>query len=112
VVRTKYHHLTDRILTSETAASAMTLFILYFFTYITGALIGAAYGYPADTALFESISATANVGLTAGITGPGMPLGLKIVYMLQMWAGRLEFIALFVLVLGVATTVVRKLRRA
>ena len=37
VVRTKYHHLTDRVLTPETAASAMTLFILYFFTYITGA---------------------------------------------------------------------------
>lgn len=107
VIRTKYHHLTNRILTPDVAASAMMMFILYFATYVTGALIGAAYGYPADKALFESVSATANVGLTAGITGPGMPLGLKLVYMLQMWAGRLEFLALLVLVLGVFSSLFR-----
>lgn len=112
VVRTRYHHLTDRVLTPEVTASAMTLFILYFFTYITGGLVGAAYGYPADVALFESISATANVGLTAGITAPTMPLMLKVLYMLQMWAGRLEFIALFVLVLGVVTSLLPRRGRA
>jgi len=64
-------------------------------------MIGAAYGYPAGDALFESVSATANVGLSTGITAPGMPAGLKIVYILQMWAGRLEFIALFALVASV-----------
>lgn len=105
VVRTRFHHLTDRVLTPEVSASAMTLFILYFITYVSGALVGAAYGYPADAALFESISATANVGLSTGITTPAMPLGLKILYMLQMWAGRLEFLALFVLVFGVVTSV-------
>jgi trk system potassium uptake protein TrkH len=110
VVRTKYHHLTNRILTPDIASSAMVMFILYFFTYITGGLIGAAYGYPVDVALFESVSAAANVGLTAGITGPAMPVGLKIVYMLQMWAGRLEFLALLVLVLGVITSVTHRLR--
>ncbi len=108
VVKTKYHHLTERVLTPEVTASAMTLFIVYFFTYVTGALIGAAYGYPPGVSLFESVSATANVGLSAGITGPSMPLGLKLVYMLQMWVGRLEFLALFVLILGVFTSVFRR----
>jgi trk system potassium uptake protein TrkH len=111
VVRTRYHHLTERVLTPEISATAMTLFILYFVTYITGGLVGAAYGYPADVALFESISATANVGLSAGITTPSMPLALKLMYMLQMWAGRLEFIALFVLVVGVVTSVLPRKRR-
>jgi len=62
-------------------------------TYITGALVGAAFGYPAADALFESVSAAANVGLSTGITSPGMPVGLKAFYIFQMWVGRLEFVA-------------------
>lgn len=113
VIRTRYHHLTDRVLTPEVSASAMTLFILYFVTYVSGALVGAAYGYPADAALFESISATANVGMSTGITSVTMPQGLKAMYMLQMWAGRLEFLALFVLAFGVVTSILpgRRTRR-
>ena len=67
-------------------------------TYITGGLVGAAYGYGAGEAMFESISAAANVGLSTGITSPTMPVGLKLFYMFQMWAGRLEFIAVLTLV--------------
>lgn len=107
VVRTRFHHLTERVLTPEISSTAMLLFILYLVTYVSGGLIGSAYGYPAESALFESVSATANVGLTAGVTSPAMPTGLKLVYMLQMWAGRLEFLALFVLVFGVVTTLMR-----
>ena len=98
VVRTRYHHLTDRLLTPELTATASVIFILYMVTYITGGLIGALYGYPAGVALFESVSAAANVGLSAGITAPSMPVGLKVLYIVQMWAGRLEFVAVFALV--------------
>ena len=98
VMRARYHHLSERSLTPEISAAAGTVFILYIMTYITGALIGAAYGYDAGNAVFESISATANVGLSTGITAATMPVGLKLVYMFQMWAGRLEFIAVLVLV--------------
>jgi trk system potassium uptake protein TrkH len=73
-------------------------------------MIGAAYGYPIGEALFESVSATANVGLSTGITNPAMPAGLKVVYILQMWAGRLEFIALFALAASVYAAV--RMRRA
>ena len=85
------------MLSHEIVSAAAMVFILYTMTYISGGLIGAAYGYDAGSALFESISATANVGLSAGITAPGMPTGLKLLYIFQMWAGRLEFIAVFVL---------------
>ena len=47
-----------------------SIFIMYTITYVTGGLIGAAYGFGAADAIFESISATANVGLSAGITSP------------------------------------------
>lgn len=101
VVRVRYHHLRDRELTSRMATAALTVTVLYVLSYVTGGLIGAAYGYSPLTALFESVSATANVGLSAGITSASMPAGLKILYILQMWTGRLEFVAFFVLVAGV-----------
>lgn len=98
VVSTHYHHLRTQLLTPEIMTGAMAIAILYAVTYISGAVIGAAYGYPASEALFESISATANVGLSAGVTNPSMPVGLKFVYMAQMWAGRLEFVAVLALI--------------
>ena len=107
----RYHHLLDLQLQDGVLANALMLFMLYMVTYISGAMIGAAYGYPGGAALFESISATANVGLSTGITAPGMPTGLKIVYMLQMWAGRLEFVALFALVASIVATFRRRWRR-
>ena len=55
------------------------------------------YGYSLSEASFESVSAAANVGLSCGITSPSMPAVLKIVYIFQMWAGRLEFLSIFVL---------------
>jgi len=37
------------------------------------------------------------VGLSCGITAVSMPVGLKLTYILQMWAGRLEFMSIFTL---------------
>lgn len=93
----RYHHLGQRILKPEVVGAAATVFILYLVTYLVGGVAGAAYGYGASEAMFESISATANSGLSIGITSATMPTGLKVVYMFQMWAGRLEFIAVLVL---------------
>jgi len=55
-------------------------------------------GYPLLDSLFESTSASANVGLSCGITLPSMSAVLKITYIIQMWAGRLEFMSVFVLI--------------
>jgi trk system potassium uptake protein TrkH len=71
----------------------MTISLLYVALYLLGAGVGVAYGYPLQQALFESVSASATIGLSVGITDPSMPSLLEAVYMLQMWAGRLEFLA-------------------
>ena len=55
---------------------------------------------------FESVSAAGNVGLSCGITSPTMPPVLKVVYIAQMWVGRLEFISVFAL-LGFVYALVR-----
>lgn len=109
-----YEHLKRRRLTHQAAAGAMLLIILYAVTYVTGAIVGVAHGYPPTEALFESISATANVGLSTGITGYEMPVGLKLTYMLQMWLGRLEFLAAFTLIAAVVLALVpsRRVKRA
>lgn len=94
----RYRHLGERILTSEMTSTMSIILLLYTVTYITGGMAGMAYGYNAAEAMFESVSATANSGLSIGITSAEMPRGLKLVYMIQMWVGRLEFIAVLVLV--------------
>jgi trk system potassium uptake protein TrkH len=54
------------------------------------------YGYAPMNALFEVVSATATVGLSTGITTADMPLLLKFVLCMDMLLGRLEIIALLV----------------
>jgi trk system potassium uptake protein TrkH len=111
VIKSRYHHITDKTLTDQVISASMTVFILYMITYITGALVGMAYGYPAGDALFESTSAAGGVGLSIGITSAAMPTGMKWLYIIQMWAGRLEFLALMALVAAMIISVPRTLRR-
>jgi trk system potassium uptake protein len=68
-------------------------------TYLAGAAVALAYGrWEFTEAMFESVSAAANVGLSVGIVGPDMPTLLQVTYILQMWLGRLEFVAAFALI--------------
>ncbi len=97
VIVEKIHHIKDITIADEHIKMAVIIILLYAATYIGGGIMGVFYGYPFLPALFESVSATANVGLSMGITSPGMPDGLKVVYIIQMWMGRLEFISVFVL---------------
>ena len=96
VYKDRFHHLQSLVLSDKRIKEAYLFFFIFIFTYAAGAIIAMGFGYPASEALFESVSATANVGLSVGITSPAMPLVLKLVYIFQMWAGRLEFIAIFV----------------
>jgi len=57
-----------------------------------------AAGYAPLDALLEVASATATVGLSTGITGPDLEPLLKVVLTLDMLAGRVEILALLVLV--------------
>ena len=54
-------------------------------------------GYAPLDALFEVVSALGTVGLSAGIVGPELPAALKGVLCIDMLLGRLEIIAILVL---------------
>jgi trk system potassium uptake protein TrkH len=67
------------------------------------------YGYDPMNALFEVVSATGTVGLSAGISAPDLEAPLKLVLGLDMLFGRVEIIALLV-VLYPATWLGRRRR--
>lgn len=98
LVPATYYQGGRRHLTHDAVMAVMTISLLYVALYLLGTGVAMAYGIPLQQALFESVSASATIGLSVGVTDPSMPVLLQIVYMLQMWAGRLEFLALFSLV--------------
>jgi trk system potassium uptake protein TrkH len=97
VVSQAYYQGGRKRLTPALAQAVMVVTLLYVALYVVGAVVGLAYGYPLQEALFESVSASANVGLSVGIAEPSMPVALEVTYILQMWLGRLEFVAAFAL---------------
>jgi trk system potassium uptake protein len=103
-----FYHLGRRRLTSGDAEEAMTIFMLYAVTYTLGAFAGIVAGYDALQSIYESVCMASNGGVIVGIAAPGMPLGLELVYILEMWAGRLEFVTLLALVVKIAVSCVPK----
>jgi len=95
VISTRYWQNGWKQLNPDLIQAVMGVSLLYVALYLLGTGVGLMYHLPLQSALFESVSAGANVGLSVGITDPSMPLVLKLTYIFQMWAGRLEFVAIF-----------------
>jgi trk system potassium uptake protein TrkH len=88
---------------NEEFTKASAFAIIFFLLVIGSSVAGALYTEGSFTyadALFESGSAQGTVGLSSGITDPGMPWGLELIYIFQMWSGRLEIIPIFALIRG------------
>jgi len=98
VVMQKFHHIKDVFLEDKQVRSALLITLSYLILYCAGSVMGMLYGYPFLESLFESTSAAANVGLSCGITNTAMPNVLKVTYIIEMWAGRLEFMSVFTLI--------------
>lgn len=93
----KWHHLRTRVLDEAAVSAAMQIMLCYLGLYAVGTLAGVLCGYPPIEALFDGVSAGSNSGLSCGLTSPAMPVSLKLVYLFEMWAGRLEFTSVFAL---------------
>ena len=78
-------------------ARALLMAALFWAVILVSWLVFLAYGYPALNALFEVVSATATVGLSTGVTSTLLPTPLKLLLCLDMLAGRLEIMALLVI---------------
>jgi trk system potassium uptake protein len=96
LVVTTYHAGRRQILRDETSRAATTVLLLFIVTYLVGAVVGLLYGeFDITQTLFESVSVGSNIGISIGVVGPDMPRGLQSVYIVQMWLGRLEYVAVF-----------------
>ena len=102
---TSYQHIGRHVVTPDLVREATTVLILYGVTYIVGALAGIASGYEASQAIFESVAMASNGGITSGIVVPGMAWPLEMFYILEMWAGRLEFVTLLALLIQIVVSV-------
>ena len=69
-----------------------------------------ACGYAAAPSMFESVSMVSNVGMSCGIIQPGMPDALKVLYIIDMWAGRLEYVTLIALIVSIVASMKPKRR--
>jgi len=76
---------------------ALLLMALYCAVVLLSWLAFLAYGHAPMSSLFEVVSATATVGLSTGLSGPQLEPLLKVVLELDMLFGRLEIVALLVM---------------
>jgi trk system potassium uptake protein TrkH len=89
----RFHYHGERNLSEAQVRSASLIVIMYLAIFFLATIAGCAAGYPFLDAAFESASVTGNVGFSIGVTQAAMPAFLKVVYIFNMWAGRLEFMA-------------------
>ncbi|HOX31267.1 MAG TPA: TrkH family potassium uptake protein [Spirochaetales bacterium] len=105
-----FHYHGERSLGEQQLRSAALIVIMYVAMFALIAMAGTACGYPFLDAAFEAASVTGNVGLSIGVTSAAMPAPLKLVYILGMWAGRLEFMAVLATIAFVAAALRGKRR--
>jgi len=82
----------------EEIAQAALVMMLFVAVVVLSWLPFVASGHDPLNALFEVTSATGTVGLSTGITAPELAPGLKALLCLDMLCGRVEFVAMLVLV--------------
>jgi trk system potassium uptake protein TrkH len=100
VIVNKFHHMEERIADDKTFREVFVLVIAHIVIVAVTTLLTMAYGYSFVESFFEASSALLLVGQTSGVASIGMPALLKIVYILNMWAGRLEVIPVLIFIVS------------
>lgn len=106
VVVETYHAGGRRILRPTQVRDAAVLLLLFLLLYVGGSVVGLLFGYTLEQSLFESTAAASTGGLSLGIVRPVLEWPLKVVYLVAMVMGRVEYLAVLAL-LGLSTSVVR-----
>ena len=104
-VSMSYEYAGRKVISQGAVGTALVTTTLFVTSIIVGAIAAMAMGYEAVPAIFDSMSASANNGLTTGLISPVCPFGLKFIYFLQMWFGRLEFITVLSCIAAVIASI-------
>jgi len=90
VMAKKIHHVTDLKITDDVLRITGAFVFTYFVIYIISVIIVLIYYSDISRVIFEVASGLSNVGLGSGIIVPSSPDLVKIVFIVDMWMGRLE----------------------
>ena len=104
----KYHHIRDYPLDDGVVKSAAIIILCYMAVFVINTAVGAYCGYTWTDSAFEAASVTGNVGLSIGVTSASMPALMKVLYIITMYLGRLEFLSVFALI-GITIGGIKKL---
>jgi len=102
----RIHNIKDLVVSDEDILRVQSFIGLFLAVFTASALLTSSYGYPVLDSFFETASALSNVGLTTGIVSPLMPVGVKILLMLDMILGRAEVLG----ILGLALYFTEKIK--
>ncbi|MDO9168818.1 MAG: potassium transporter TrkG [Methylobacter sp.] len=89
-------HLSNDKLDSHEIEKALMLILIFIGTVLCSWLPFLMAGYEPLNALLEVVSACSTTGLSTGITRTGLEPGLKIVLIVDMLLGRVEFLAFLI----------------
>lgn len=92
----------DSKISGPQAEAAALIVGLWLLTLLAGVLAMLHVGdFELESVLVECASALGNVGLSSGLTRPGLEDSGKVILMLLMWMGRLEILPVLVLVAAI-----------
>lgn len=111
VIVNRFHHIKERVADDKTLREVFVMVFAYVTILMVSTLATMTYGYSFSDSFFEASSALGTVGQTTGITDAAMPTLLKIVYILDMWAGRLEVLPVLIFIVSVIGRGVELLKR-
>ncbi len=88
----------------EVSKNMLVIVVLFILTVFVGSILllhlDPVSTFDSSDVIFDVVSAIANVGLSTGFVNPEMSLAGKWLFIMIMWAGRLEIIPVIALVMG------------
>ena len=108
VISRKIHHVHD-IKINENLLRLTGLFVFsYIVVYIISVIIVLFYYQNLPQVLFEVASGLSNVGLGSALLTPTSPMVVKLVFIIDMWIGRLEIWPILLLMAIAVQNTIRK----
>ncbi len=108
VISRKIHHIQDVKVDQDLLRLTGLFVISYLFVYIISIIIVLFYYSNVSQVLFELASCLSNVGLGSGLITSTSPTIVKLVFIADMWIGRLEIWPILLLIVIAAQNTIRK----
>jgi trk system potassium uptake protein TrkH len=106
--RSVYRQGEIRIINDKNINQIFSFISMYIITFLVGVFIFVLNGYPLLDSMFEFASSLGTVGLSIGITSYEVPDVIKIVQIIGMGLGRLEFMAIIISISNVIKDIKNK----